>query len=789
MSETPPTLFAGSAWLRLHARADGAFALEAGHGAERVARLTAPLGVRWYRQDTIPDGERAAAWTAFEPGPDSARPWTLRGRVTDRTGAWEAVTRVGLDDDARAFRLVTTFTRRGPAQAASVRVHVDFAASPARAFDLVPGSLYHGNRADAVVPRGYAPLLTPHELGTREIPAHRRLIADIPRLDASTWWTAHLWGHQPASATACVFDPAARAGVHLGYARTEGARVLGLIFTADPDAAFHRATVENPCVRERRYRHCRWENSPDRAHLFADGEQALIDLRLAPVEAADIPAFVTSWQPERARRRAGLAPGGTGRPARTPDIMPRSHAAALALDWNDRHLWNADERFYQTIALKERQPRQYINGWGSGTMTLAATFRLGTPAMRDRVRATVEFLLRHAQAPTGLFYGARMTDGTWAGADGDLDHKWALNALTPRRTTDTVYFGLDLADALRATATPADADLAERLDAALRRACDALVRVWRREGEIPFLLDPRTERVVWPGGFGGARAINCLVRSAARWHLAEHLEVARALADRYVREGLARGETWGGPADVVQGTADNESLTALADGLVALHAATGEPAHLAAAIHAADLLATWALDEEVAFPADSLLARHGIQPFGALVASTQNCWGTPGLCVNSGRFLLALHERTGEPRFLDLLSDIVRVPLQMMVRPGQDWGPRLEVGQMTECASFNDVPHPFGDAYGIPATWPVNAMLLAAVELPSIYVDANARRVWRFDHLAAELSADGAVKVSNPTAFPATARVLWRDGREATATLAPQTTRHLSPAPLSASSP
>ena len=779
-SPAPSELRAGSAWLRLHPFADGALALHAGHGATTVATLTRPLGVRWYRGNThLPDGERAAAWTRLETTDDPARPWLLHGRVTDRLGAWEVVTAVRVDADARGFRLASTFTRRGPALAASVRVHVDFAAPPARAFDLVPGSIYHGNRADVVVPRSYCPLLTWHEAATRELPTHRRLIADIPRLDASTWWSAHLWGHQPASATVCVFDPAERVGAHLGFARAERARVLGLLLTADPDTGFHRATVENPCVRERRFRPCRWESAKDPQTTFADGDTALVELRLVPVAAPDIPAFVTSWQPERALRRAGLAPGGSGRPATTPDLMPRSHAAALALAWNDENLWNAAERFYQTCSAKEDSPRKYIHGWGSGTMTLLAMFRLGSPALRERVRATVDFLLREGQAPGGLFYGARMADGSWTSADGDLDSLWAMNSLTPRRTTDTVYFGLDLVDALRATGDAADSALADRFESALRRAIDALVRVLRRDGNLPFLLDPHTEKTVWPGGFGGARAIGCLVRSAARWSLPEHLELARALAAKYVREGLARGETWGGPADVMQGTADNESLTALADGLVELHAATGDPAHLAAAVHAADLLATWALDEEVVFPPDSLLGRHGIQPFGAMVASTQNCWGTPGLCVNSGRFLLSLYERTGEPRFLDFLSDIVRVPLQMMVREGQDWGRQLEPGQMTECASFNDVPHDFGGAYALPATWPVNAMLLGELDLPSIYIDAAARRLWRFDHLAAELSPDGAVHLANPTAYPARARVRWREGRAKVVDLSPGATATL----------
>lgn len=44
---------------------------------------------------------------------------------------------------------------------------------------------------------------------------------------------------------------------------------------------------------------------------------------------------------------------------------------------------------------------------------------------------------------------------------------------------------------------------------------------------------------------------------------------------------------------------------------------------------------------------------------------------------------------------------------------------------MIECSSFNDVLNDFGDAYLNGATWPVNSMLLAMIEIPSIYMDKD----------------------------------------------------------------
>lgn len=759
----------GERWLRLYSLENGSIELRAGISGETCAILREPLGICWYRSDgNLSDGERRASWQKADTAAKEDTLWLLYGQISDPVeGSWEAVTEVKKDEEC--FRLITRFTRRGNARAASVRVHTQFTAPPAKAFTLIPGAVYNGNKADVVVPRGYCPLLTHYEVQSRESGHVRRVIADIPRQDASTWWTVHLWGHQPASASVSAFHPQTKAGIHVGYARTDVERVTGIIHTADPVTNLHQVTIENPCVRSRRFRNCSWVASADKPYRFAEGESAVIELRLMPIEAPDIPSFVTTWTAERNLRRQGKAPGQDGTISTTPDVMPRRYASQLAIAWNDKYLWD-EEGFYKTIHRNEGHPRELILGWGSGTMMMVPMFRLGTPQMKERIRRMTTFILDHAQAPGGLFYGVRMRDGRWLSADGNLDSFWAMNALTPRRTTDTVFYGFDLADALRAENGAGDRELASRLDSALLKACEALARVWKKEGNIPFLLDPHTERTVWAGAFGGARAIGCLVRASERFKRLDLLQTAKAISKQYVADGLNKGETWGGPTDVMQGTTDNESLTALAEGLTLLHGATKEPEHLKWATQAADLLATWVLDEHIAFPKDSVLGQNNIHPFGALIASTQNAWGTPGMCVNSGHFLLQLYERTGWARYMDMLSDIVRLPMQMMVRPGQKWG-ELEPGQMTECASFNDVPGEFGHAYTNSATWPVNAMLVSEMELPSIYIDGQ--HIWRLDHLTAQVDKKGRVTIGNPTEFPALARLQWRSGNTAIIQLNP----------------
>jgi hypothetical protein len=748
-------------WIRLYSPVANVYEICAGFGSDTTAILRQPVGVRWYQNNgNLPEGERRGAWHKADLTAKGKALWTLSGTVNDPNGGtWETETQV--NKDIEGYRLITRFIRKGKPVAASVRVYTKFTAPPVKSFTLIPGAIYNGNRADVVVPRSYCPLLTNFEIQNRENGTTRRLISDIPRQDASTWWTVHLLGYHSASASVSAYNPDNQVGIHLGFARTDGPRVTGVIHTTDPDIQLNQVTIENPCVRNFRYRLCAWEKSNDKPYTFADGDTAIIELRLSSVTAADIPSFVTSWTNERSLRRLGLAPGGMGSLPVTPDLIPRSYASTLAIDWNNNNLWS-EKGYYKTMKGNEKHPREIILGWGSGTMAMWPMFAIGNKQVKDRIRSTVQFLLNEAQAPGGLYFGAKMKNGIWTSADGNLDYLWAINALTPRRTTDMVLYGFDLLNALRTENGEGDADLANRYEASIRRACDALVRVWKTEGEIPFLLNPQTEKSVWKGGHAGARAVGCLVRASQLWNKPAYLTIATEIAKRYVETGLSHGETWGGPSDIMQGIADNESLTALAEGLTMLHGVTRNPEHLKWAIQAADLLATWMLDEPIFYPKESVLGRNNVQPFGALIANTQNCWGTPGLCVNSGHFLLDLYERTGEARFMDMLSDIVRVPLQMMVRPGQDWGGLMEPGQMTECTSFNDVPNEFGDAYVHAATWPVNNMLVGEMELPSIYV--NGTKVWRLDHLAASVDAKEMLTVGNQTAYPAKVKVQWRNG-------------------------
>ena len=272
---------------------------------------------------------------------------------------------------------------------------------------------------------------------------------------------------------------------------------------------------------------------------------------------------------------------------------------------------------------------------------------------------------------------------------------------------------------------------------AARRNLDAMVDTTARFGHLGYTVDRDTGDVLWGDSTCGAFGIEPLVRGAAWFQQPNYLETARTLASYYVSHFLAKGYTCGGVGDALMAV-DSESNYALLAGLVHLHAATGEPQHLAWARQAADLFATWVLCYDAKLPSDSPLGKLGIQPRGAVVANIQNQHGAPGICTASGRELLTLAETAGEERYLRLLVDIAGCIPQMIVRPGQQdvWGD-LPPGSISERLMTMDGMVPCGHTAGI-STWCEIAMLLTARELPPVYRSPITDATVAFDRTARE---------------------------------------------------
>jgi len=697
----------------------------------------------------------------------------VSGDAVDRYGnTWMAEMRVELEGGgfctSTSLRLVRAAKQPwegeagwGPLGMAALHLPVKLQADPATAWNCIPGLMYGGNKADLIIPRRYCPSLTHREM--QDLKLHERplrILADIPRQDAGTGWTVEALSHNPAAPDVLVLDRERETGLHIQLDRECECEYgfTGFSHTADPVSGRHQVILKGPGTRDRRYGGGRF--IPPTPPLEQPGlgggnvapapdDRITINARFHAQKCGDVPALVRSYRRSWERRRIGQ---------RVVNTSPASEIARMGLEKIQRENWDEERGFYWFTTAGD--PGAGANmvlqlGWVWGLEVMNPLYRLGDGLTRARVRRMLAFLLDSgAQAETGLFNGTY--DGRrWMPARGWFSYLDSMSACACR-TPDTVRHGFRLLDALRDDGE-CPAALADRWEESLKKAVDALQRVYRKEGEIPYFIDPGTEEVIWRGGGGGAMAIDVWCEAARRWGRGDYIEDALSYGDKLHETMILTGDPWGRPVDCFC-AGDHETTHALICAYLALWRATGGQVHLDRAVQAGDLFLSWQVTENVRYPEGSRLARNGIRSFGTMIANTQNSTGVPTPCTNSASELIDLYEATGDAAWIELLADWRRAGLQQLVREGQDWG-HLKPGSVTECQAQSDSMSDLGDVYISEAGWVLAAFLQQSVELPSIYVDGE--KVWCLDHLEATLEK-GEISVTNPTAYAAAVTIRVR---------------------------
>lgn len=164
-----------------------------------------------------------------------------------------------------------------------------------------------------------------------------------------------------------------------------------------------------------------------------------------------------------------------------------------------------------------------------------------------------------------------------------------------------------------------------------------------------------------------------------------------------------------------------------------------------------------------------MFAKAGIRTTGSVYANTQNKHSAPGLCTLSGLGLLKLFRATGDRFHLDLLRDIAHGLPQYLPHPLKPIGD-AKPGHMCERVNMTDWegPERIGETLRM-TTWAETSLMLTTIEIPGLYVRPDLSLVVAFDHIMAEVVADGpkelVVKVTNPTSLSAAVRVFSEDAQ------------------------
>jgi len=632
---------------------------------------------------------------------------------------------------------------RGELAQASVAVDFDFTDWSEENHVLLPAAAYNGNRF-ASRRIAYSPKLNdPRDIG----PDQPTIVTDVPRLNAGDG-PSRIQERSASLATPAMGfqSPATGRGFLL---LTQYANELGdLGFGIEESLQRDRATlsVASPVVREvYNYRICDLQHpSQDQPHDFRGGDVVRFQVRL---HAFDAPA-VQSLFDTLATGRKELMPRRS-----IPGTLPYSACVDL-LEEKFNHENYIPEHGYYAVGLRENYMQDWQIGWTGGMISTLPLLFAGSPTTRENVRRNFDWLFPAGISPSGFFWDSCSNGTQWIG--GDLrkphTHQWHLI----RKSGDGVYYIIKQFELMRQLGCGVES----KWEAGTRRVCDAMVRLWRENGQFGQFVDSQTGRIIVGGSTSGAIVPAALALAARYFQHPDYLRVAYDAGEYFYAQFTTRGLSCGGPADALQNP-DSESSYALVESYLALWEAGGDAVWLKRAGEQARQFASWVVSEDYPFPAKSTFGRMGIRSTGAVYANTQNKHAAPGICTFSGLGLLRLFRATGDRFYLDLLGDIARGLPQYLPHPLKPVGD-ARFGHMSERVNLTDWEG--ADRVGEiihHTTWAETALMLTAIEIPGLYVQPDKSLVVAFDSIDAWIESESAhelvIGLCNPT--PVAARV------------------------------
>ncbi len=522
-----------------------------------------------------------------------------------------------------------------------------------------------------------------------------------------------------------------------------------------------------------------WEDSTLYGFSFEESEsrdQAVLRLELPVEEASSITLRVRIFVFEAPSINAYLARFCEERKSLS-GVVTLKHVypySAMAVAMENRYQeknWHTQGK-HKFISMNQEQVEerkgtkneflsQWQTGWCFSGLSLPYFVGMGTMLSFDRAIATLDFIHDEIQSPSGFYY-ANYYQGT---PKGDF---WKSKGENPntcliRRQGDMIQ-ALVKTFRLLKTRVGANAVKEHWVDG-VTKACDALVQLWRRHGQLGQFIDIAAGKVLVGGSTSGASAVWGLAEAGHDFQNEEYVEVAGEIGAYFDRRFLSQGFTCGGPGEAGQ-VPDSESIYALLEGYWWLYATTGEDKWLAAACRATDLFSTWCVSYDFVFPSQSFFGRHDLRTTGTVIANSQNRHSAPGICTASGDALLKLFRATGIVRYLDLAQEIAHNLMQFVSRDALIF-PKQQptwVNERVNISAWEGVQHigdmPFGGT-----CWCEISCLLTVLDFPGVYVLPDLGEARSFDHVEARITkVDGktGLYMHNPTAYDAVVSI-WKE--------------------------
>ena len=607
---------------------------------------------------------------------------------------------------------------------------------------FAPAVSYGGNRF-RVVPQTYPPFLL------ESAPDMPVTMANLYRLStdgrpASIEWLA---GDTPAPLFGW-WDPRTKKGVVLLAEPFTAAGETGFTIAEDPAKGVCTFRVAAPGVRSRMYRMTRFEPSDDRP---ADpAAQTPLKIVRLTCEAADVNAYLDFVFTHRKDLVGRSEP---------PAIEPFGTLADYVLAHCDAAKWY-DRDGIAYIADKPDSENIFWHlqvGW-CGAPHHAVPYLLAPTAERIRRVGRTFDALAAMQGESGFFYAVRR--GKELFGDAYADPKKYINYTMVRRQSVAICATLQMLRAMKGQG----AAVKPEWEAMCRRAADALVKVWRENGQLGHFVDVQTGKILTYNSTNGALVPAALLAAADYFGDTSYVRPAIEIADFFRREHLAKGYSGGGPGEAMQ-CPDSESVGELMVSFERLWEKTGEAVWLKAARDALALYATWVNAYDYPLPKDSREGRFNTHTTGAVWANLQNRHGAPGPFFWGHDVLFRLWRATNDERIFELLRDTVRGCGQYIHTPLHPVIPKGTVGAVSERVNTGDWESRQGIGNQIGEgdsnlNW-CSTVLMEMLETPGVYVllDGDRTEVRAIDRIAARW-IDGALNLVNTTAWATTVSVL-----------------------------
>jgi len=673
-----------------------------------------------------------------------AVPLTFGNQQMEFIGSkWQVQSVIVPAKNAEQFEVKLLFKcLEGSLSNASLALDVELNDWSADNYILMPAAVYNGNRYP-VVKMKYMPFFNdPSQLGLN----HQLLLSDQPRLNYREGESRIQLLSGSMSFPSIGYTNKKDKGFWLFTSQGNSLGDYGISIEEHKGRNKAVISLTSPAVREvRKYYISEMDAKPsdDLPANFKAGDKVEINFYLDFFESPDVQSLFN--------RMVEIRQEYYPSPEKI-NLLPFSAAFKIQEKKFNRDNWK--EAGYYSVGTTDNFFQDWQIGWTGGMISTLPLLQEGDLFTKKRVLQNFDWLVQNGVSPSGYYY--------------DLIYKGKPYGAFPNKA---------LGDSLHLTRKNADAvyfiykqfDLMKKMGIAVKpvweqmnlMALEAQLRTWKTYDQLGQFVNQQTGRLVI-GNTTSAGIFPAALCAAFRYTgNKEYLDYAEEIARFYYENFIQKGLTCGGPGDAMQ-SFDSESSYGLLESMTELYETTGKKEWLQCAEEMAKQFSSWVVAYDYNFPKNSLFARLDIRSTGAVYANTQNTHGAPGICTHSGIALLKLYRATGNPFYMQLLTDIAHALPQFLSTKENPW-PSFKEGWMSERCNLTDWLEGIGETF-VYSSWAETSLMLSFAELPGIYVDLETDAIFCFDHMKVHILKSNSQKLEfeifNETSYDAKVKLL-----------------------------